>query len=467
VHPLRPIDPVVTFRNSQGEAARGTLTSVQRRALVMEIYNPYSIVQISEVLTALTVRSGDKSIYSGKAVVVSLVNTGLMAVVSVSLTDEWSEFNAIRGDLSRVQEESSRFVEEWEARFRINRNYQVIISEFRAFLSEASKWADQADMSDVLPRDPDGRIREDVFYELANPVMRKGGEYLSWLEEEGKKIPPEESVAHSNFAQTALHPLLLRAPFVYRTFAKPLGYAGDYEMVNQILADPRQGNSTYFQIVNAFFLRAAVAQAHRNRIDILVDYLTKAAERAASEERPLSVLNVGCGPAIEIRRFIAEYPRPDLLSFTLLDFSQPTIDYTRARIDEVCAREGKKANVEFVNESVHDLLKHASRRSGLAEQANFDFVYCAGLFDYLSDKVCARLLQYFVSRTNVGGTVLATNVHSSNPQKIPMEHLLDWHLIYRDEAQFESLLPQPRAHTRIYTDATGANIFAQFQVQKA
>ena len=90
------------------------MTSVQRRALVMEIYNPYSIVQISEVLTALTVRSGDTSIYSGKAVVVSLGNTGLMAVVSVSLTDEWSEFNAIRGDLSRVKEESSRFVEEWD-----------------------------------------------------------------------------------------------------------------------------------------------------------------------------------------------------------------------------------------------------------------------------------------------------------------------------------------------------------------
>ena len=121
------------------------------------------------------------------------------------------------------------------------RSYQVTISEFRAFLSEASKWADQADMSNALPRDQDNRIRQDVFYDLAEPLMRKGGEYLSRLEEEGRKIPPEESVAHRNFAQTALHPLLLRAPFVYRTFAKPLGYAGDYEMVNQILADPRQG----------------------------------------------------------------------------------------------------------------------------------------------------------------------------------------------------------------------------------
>jgi extracellular factor (EF) 3-hydroxypalmitic acid methyl ester biosynthesis protein len=467
VQPLRPIDPVVTFRNSQGEAARGTLTSVQRRCLVMEIYNPYSIVQVSEVLTALTVRSGDKSIYQGKAVVVSLVNTGLMAVVSVSLTDEWSEFNAIRGDLTRVPQEASRFVEDWEARFRINRSYQVIISEFRAFLSEASKWADQADMSDVMPRDQDGRIREDVFYDLAEPIMRKGGEYLSWLEDEGSKIPSEESVAHRNFAQTALHPLLLRAPFVYRTFAKPLGYAGDYEMVNQILTDPRQGNSTYFQIINTLFLKAAVAQAHRNRIDILVDHLNKAAERARLEQRQISVLNVGCGPAIEIRRFIVEHPQPHLLSFTLLDFSQPTIDYTRARIDEACARERKQANVEFVNESVHDLLKRASKRGAPQEQKSFDLVYCAGLYDYLSDKVCTRLLQYFVSRTNPGGEVLVTNVHSNNPQKVLMEHLLEWHLIYRDEAQFESLLPASRANSRVYTDETGANVFADFIVPAA
>lgn len=430
----------------------------------MEIYNPYSIVQVSEVLSNVTVRSGDKSIYKGKAVVVSLVNTGLMAVVSVALTDEWSEFNTIRGDLSRVPQESSRFVEEWEARIRINRSYQVIISEFRAFLSEASKWADQADMSDALPRDTDGRIRESVFYDLAEPIMRKGAEYLTWLEEEGKKIPPEESVAHRSFAQTALHPLLLRAPFVYRTFAKPLGYAGDYEMVNQILADPRQGSSTYFQIVNTFFLRAAVAQAHRNRIDILAGYLNEAADRAKLEQRQLSILNVGCGPAIEIRRFIERHPQPDLLSFTLLDFSAPTISYTRARIDEVCSRAGKKVEVKFVNESVHELLKRAAKKETVEGLQKYDFVYCAGLFDYLSNKVCAKLLQYFVSRTNAGGTVLVTNVHSSNPQKIPMEHLLEWHLIYRDEAQLESVLPSPRTGTRLYTDDTGANIFAHFVV---
>jgi extracellular factor (EF) 3-hydroxypalmitic acid methyl ester biosynthesis protein len=467
VHALRPIDPVVTFRNSQGEAGRGTLTSVQRRSLVMEIYNPYSIVQVSEVLSELTVRSGERSIYTGKGVVVSLVNTGLMAVVSVSLTDEWSEFNAIRDDLSLVAEEANRFVEEWETRFRISHTYQVLISELRAFLSETSKWADQADMSDVLPRDAKGRLREDVFYDLASPILRKATQYQSWLEDEGRRIPPESAVAHANFAQTALHPLLLRAPFVYRTFVKPLGYAGDYEMVNQMLADPRQGSSTYLQIVNSQFLRVAVAQAHRNRIDILVDYLSKAALRARREQRQLAILNVGCGPAIEIRRFIEQDPQPNVLSFTLIDFSQITLDHARSQFNEISLLTGKKIEVEFVHDSVHELLKRASRRSDPVEQTKFDFVYCAGLFDYLSDKVCARLLQYFAASTNVGGTVLATNVHDSNPQKISMEHLLEWHLIHRDEDQLERLLPMPRADTRLYRDKTGANVFVDFVVQKA
>jgi extracellular factor (EF) 3-hydroxypalmitic acid methyl ester biosynthesis protein len=273
VHPIRPIDPVITFRNSQAEVVRGTLTNVQRRSLVMEIYNPYSIVQVSEVLSELTIRSGERSIYKGKAVVTSLLNTGLMAVVSVVLIDEWTDLNVVRGDLSRVAEEAQRFVDDWQSRFCIGRSYQVVVSEMRAFLAETSRWADQTDMSDALPRDSSGRIRDDVFNELAVPLMKKGREYLVWIETEAAAVSAEDSVAHRNFAQSALHPLLLRAPFVYRTFAKPMGYAGDYEMVNQILTDPRQGPNTYFQIVNTLFLNCAVAQAHRNRIDILVDYL--------------------------------------------------------------------------------------------------------------------------------------------------------------------------------------------------
>ena len=147
-----------------------------------------------------------------------------------------------------------------------------------------------------------------------------------------------------------------------------------------------------------------------------------------------------------------------------MDFSEETLAYTRTCIDNAARAGGKTAHVQLVHESVHDLLKRAVRPDATVNGELFDFVYCAGLFDYLSDKVCARLLQYFVQRSREGGHILVTNVHSSNPQIGVMEHVLEWHLIYRDERTLESVLPSPREDTRIYTDVTGVNVFAEFRV---
>jgi len=58
---------------------------------VFEVYNPYSIVQASEVLTDLRIRRGERQIYKGSAVVSNLISTGLMLIVSASLNDPWSD----------------------------------------------------------------------------------------------------------------------------------------------------------------------------------------------------------------------------------------------------------------------------------------------------------------------------------------------------------------------------------------
>jgi extracellular factor (EF) 3-hydroxypalmitic acid methyl ester biosynthesis protein len=456
----RSIDAVITFRNSQGEIVRGLLTNYQRRSLVMEIYNPYSIVQVSEVLSELTVRSGERAVYRGKAVVVSLLNTGLMAVVSVTLTDEWDELSVIGHGPASYALQAQAFVEDWDARFSIGQDYQVAVSELRAYLSDVSRWIDQADMAATLPKDVDGRLRKDVFFEIAQPLMQRARSYFDRLEEVSRLVPEELQAMHRTFAQTAIHPLILRAPFVYRTFAKPLGYAGDYQMVNQMLEDPREGASTYFQIINALFLNAAVARAHRNRIDILVDTLTRLPLGMAPDAPRVRVLNVGCGPAAEIQRLIAEHPTPERLAFTLVDFSEETLDYTRQKIEAACAQRGVRVAITLVQESVHNLLKRGtSERNGIG--SDFDFVYCAGLFDYLSDKVCHRLLQYFTARTRSGGGLLVTNVHRANPERGVMEHLLEWHLIYRDESGMRRLAPDSSRIERIWTDATGVNVFMQ------
>lgn len=450
---------MVSFRNAEGEAARGTIVNLQRKSLVMEVYNPYSIVQVSEVLSEFTVRFGANIAYLGKAVVISLVNTGLTAIVSVTLIDEWRELNDVVVVPGAVGAEAQAFVRDWTKRFQIRRDYQIVVNEMRAYLSDVSRWVEQVDLSESLPK-VDGRLRTDIFNELAAPLAQKVKLCMDILEGEASQVDAEQASSHRSFAQAALHPLLLRAPFVFRTYTKPLGYAGDYQMVNQILDDPRQGPSTYFQIVNSAFLQTAVAAAHRNRIDILVDFLKRMADAAQLAGKTFRILNVGCGPAIEIQHFLQSYPHPEFLSFELVDFSEETLAWTREKLSSIVAQIGKPVTINYVHDSVHKLLKRRiDPASGSARE--FDAVYCAGLFDYLSDKVCSRLMMHFAASILPGGTLLITNVHSSNPMRFVMEHLLEWYLIYRDEANLHPLLPAQSTTRKIYVDATGVNIFAE------
>jgi extracellular factor (EF) 3-hydroxypalmitic acid methyl ester biosynthesis protein len=268
------------------------------------------------------------------------------------------------------------------------------------------------------------------------------------LNHEASLVDEELAPAHRAFAQAALHPLILRAPFVFRTYTKPLGYAGDYQMVNQILGDPREGPSTYFQVVNAAFLQTAVATAHRHRIDILVQYLHGLAQQARAAGRSF--------------RFLQESDQPELLSFQLVDFSGETLDWTRERLEAVQRGTGRRTAIEFVHDSVHQLLKRRDTEG--TGQGEFDAVYCAGLFDYLSDKVCMRLNSYFASRIRPGGRLLVTNVHSANPERFSMEHILEWYLIYRDEAKMQAILPARHGEAHVYTDPTGVNVFAETTV---
>ena len=58
----------------------------------------------------------------------------------------------------------------------------------------------------------------------------------------------------------------MASPFMHRIFAKPLGYAGDYEMVNMILRDPCEGSSLFAKLLNVFILSQVPAVADRKSV---------------------------------------------------------------------------------------------------------------------------------------------------------------------------------------------------------
>lgn len=457
---LTGIDSLVTFHNSQGREGRGTLIHITRTTVVFEIYNPYSIVQLSEVLPHLNVLRGQRTIYKGRAVVGHILTTGLMVIISATLVDTWNDMSGLKPG-GGLQTETKRFIQDWESGHKLRPNYQLVVSNLRNFLGELSRWLEEAEV-EVVSKDEGEEARnilEDFYKEVETPLGPKVGELFLQFEEEAKNVPHEEITVHKAFARRELHPLTMCSPFVHRSYTKPLGYAGDYEMVNMMLkTSDATTSSTYAKIVDTFHIDAASPESHRNRIVMLEERLKQESERVIEEEeRIFTVLNIGCGPAVELRRFIRNNPLANQSSFQLMDFNEDTLQHVEAKISEAIRDSGNKPVLKITHKSIDELLREAHQDEELFGQ-RFDFVYCAGLFDYFSDHVCKRLVAMFYSWLREDGLLSVTNVHACNPNRYHMEHLLEWHLVYRDEKGMDNLAPKGTNY-KVVTDEMGVTVF--------
>lgn len=452
---------IITFRNSQGQESRGTLLKLTRHKVVMEVYNPYSIVQLSEVLANLKIMRGDAVIYNGRAVVASLVNTGLMLIVSATLVDVLEDLRELHDAPAELGEETARYIANWESRHQLRDEYMLAVAGIRAFLSDLHPWLEQFDASADEDRESPPLSRES-FDVIADRVIAKGNELFAEFEAAAGAVSEEELNAHKSFAQRDLHPLLMRSPFFYRSYTKPLGYAGDYGMVNMMLADRRDGATTYTQLINSYFHQIGPTRAHRNRIDILTQSLTELGEKFSTQVQRAQILNMACGPALEIQRFVRTQAVSSHCDFTLVDFNEETLQHAEERIGLAAADGGFNPSIRFVQKSVHQLLKEAAKPTPdqLRQESSYDLIYCAGLFDYLSDKICARLMRLFYRWVKPGGYVLATNVHPKNPSQMCMEHIVEWYMVHRDEQDMLNLVKGYGDHY-VYYDFTGLNVFLE------
>lgn len=457
---LSGIDSVVIFKNSQSKQNRGTLVHITRSTIIFEVYNPYSVVQLSEVLQDLVVMRGERTIYNGKAVVSSLVNTGIMAIISATLVDTWSDLDGLKSEES-ILDETRRFVSDWEKSHQLQSEYQLTVSSLSSFLSELNTWLEEAEatLQENLSEDQEKQMA--FTRKVGAPVTDQLARLFDNFEAAARKIPEEENTTHKAFARRELHPLLLCAPFVHRSYTKPLGYAGDYEMVNMMLHEsPSVGNSVYSQIIHALYVATPSPESHRNRIDMLQDRLKGEAQRVLEEEeRTVRILNVGCGPAVEIQRFLRDQDISDHISLTLMDFSEETLDYTRQKVEKIITEKNRKTRLKIVHKSIDVLLKevHQQGEDEVAIAGTYDLVYCAGLFDYFPQHVCKYLVELYFKWVAPGGLLSVTNVHPANPYRYSMEHILEWYLIYRDEEMMRDLAP-PGSDYAIDVDATGLNL---------
>lgn len=463
-------ESLIVCQNSQGTKLRATLMRMTRYLVTFEVYNPYSILQLSEVLSDFEIVINSRKVYSGRATVSNMVNTGLVLVCEASLDDDsWLDVEILSPSVQveRLSVDFDRLVNEWKKVESISDKMKVLISDIESFLSDVRRWTENIEVSVRSAPPPEREQYELRVIEkvngLVSPII---AEKFKQFEDIAEKVPEPFRGTYRAFCRRQLHPLLLCAPFVHRTYEKPLGYAGDYEMVNMILRDPKEGASIFAKVVNIQFLATAPAEGHRNRIDYLISMLSTETRRCRSDGRRARVFNLGCGPAKEVQEFLAKDDLCEMVDFALLDFNEETINRTGQHLVDLKSKHRRSTTVRMIQRSVNQILKEGTKIGSIGgREGEYDLVYCAGLFDYLSDRVCQRLLETFYKMTAPGGVVVATNVDDSNPVRNVMEYVTEWHLIYRNSEQFAELAPDivPKDQVSVHKDVSGANIFLELR----
>ena len=262
---------------------------------------------------------------------------------------------------------------------------------------------------------------------------------------------PEMIKTCYEFMREQLKKIIYQAPFSDRVYNKPLGYAGDYEMMNIIYQNNALGESLFAKCLHNYWVKQPAAQAVRNRAQYIQKKIESLVESRNGDH--LRFLSVASGPAMEWQNILKDSKhRSAHLSVTLLDQDESALIHAQRKMRELTQTNPSPITFQYENKAIKNILAR-----GLPEQ--YDMIYSAGLFDYFSDPVAQLAAQKLYDGLKPKGKLIIGNFDVSNPNSIIMDSALDWRLLYRSADDLKVLFQHLGAKISVEQESLNINIF--------
>jgi hypothetical protein len=290
---------------------------------------------------------------------------------------------------------------------------------------------------------------------------------LADLHAQTLSLDEEQRGLAQGYATAALMPLLMACPLHKRAYEKPLGYAGDYRMMELYFAREMAGDTLFGRLLHSVAQNYTLGRSVRARSSIMREAVREVIRVPTST--PARILSLAAGPALELTSLFEQAPevnRP--VDLVLLDQDAEAHETAHRRLTRILMQRAKDApavSLSGLHFSVRQMLRPQTPQDRAVVDETLrqlDLVYSAGLYDYLPDPVAARLTHVAYAGLRPGGRLLLGNLVVAPDTTWLMDYVLGWQLRYRTPESMLGLadgLSPVAARVGITADATGHCIF--------
>jgi extracellular factor (EF) 3-hydroxypalmitic acid methyl ester biosynthesis protein len=238
-------------------------------------------------------------------------------------------------------------------------------------------------------------------------------------------------------------------PMTRRAYEKPRGYAGDAVMMDYLYGihgyhDAAAEASVLGREIYEYIRGCLAPSAVRHRRE----HIAQLIDMMAMDGSHPNILAVASGHLREAELSSA-LSSGHVGRFIALD------------ADGESLRDVERHYAPLGVETVHGSVRHLLMRK--IRLGTFDFVYAAGLYDYLGESTAQTLTARLFERLNPGGQLLIPNFAPRLLDRGYMEKFMDWTLVYRDEQAMVRLLAQVEPTQiqsyDVYDDPSGSVVY--------
>ncbi len=423
--------------------------------------------EVGTVLEEAVLRFDDHEAYRGRVKVSSVRRDEKVTLIGASLIDtlmnieDVLHLRDVKTSIAGAEFDDLAFR---GAPWRVSgqERFKALVADLRLFLEDAEEKFRGLEASlpwHVTRGEQTSPARDMLIERIRGGFTREVVTASNEIDAALRSASRSEREALREYSVRHLHALLMQSWWMHRALLKPLGYPGDYEVMNAVYGDLFQGPTLFAKAINMALAWTPAAVAVRTRRDLLKAELSALLDRGGADQ-PLRVLSIAAGPAQEIFELLDERRElPRALEIVLFDQDKGALSYSYGRLSRLISSRFA-GGVRLVH--LHDSIKRLLRGSTvLGTSGRFDAIYACGLFDYLQPSTWVSLARNLYEAAAPGGTVYIGNMVPTNPSRWFMELHLDWFLEYRERAELLALARRaaPEANVRILEESTGVNPF--------